>query len=424
MSKSIVSIVKGTDADQMVEQAINHLGGIESLIRPGSTVVLKPNAGHPGSPESAINTSPAVVTAAIKAIQKAKPGKIILAEAAAIGCDTMECLEVSGIKQAALDAGVDDIRDIKSDTDLVKVPIEVPTSDIKHVDLPRFLLDADHFVNLPIFKSHVSMVFSCALKNIKGVVQDIVHYVMHTTDLAAAMMDLGSVIQPDFTIVDMIHPMEGYGPHSGTPADVGCIVAGKDMVAIDATACRMVGLALEEVPYFDAALEKGLGVFDEGLIEIRGNSIDEVQKKLFLPYLEGFEAFPEYTFHVERGCSSCQGLAAFTMSKLKSLNEYDKNAGMHIAIGKVRGIPENIKDGTELLLFGDCTKSLKKRLEKEGRTALYCEGCPPGEPFPAWMMVERKSAEEIVMTEGLDLRKKMEDEDQLFRQWVSRQRST
>ncbi len=424
MSKSIVSIVKGTDADRMVEQAIDHLGGIESLIKPGSTVVLKPNAGHPGGPDSAINTSPAVVSAAIRVIRKAKPGKIILAEAAAIGCDTMECLEVSGIKQAALDAGVDDIRDIKSDTDLVKVPIEVPTSDIKHVDLPKFLLEADHFVNLPIFKSHVSMVFSCALKNIKGVVQDIVHYVMHTTDLAAAMMDLGSVISPDFTIVDMIRPMEGYGPHSGIAADVGCVVAGKDMVAIDATACRMVELSLDEVPYFDAALEKGLGVFDEELIEIRGNSIKEVEKKLFLPYLDGFDAFPEYTFHVDRGCSSCQGLAAFTMSKLKSLNEYTKNAGMHVAIGKIRGIPENIEDGNELLLFGDCTKSLKKRLEKEGKTALYCEGCPPGEPFPVWMMIQRMTAEEIVLTEGEGLRKRMEDEDTAFRNWVTEQQNS
>lgn len=421
MSKSIVSIVKGNDAEQMVKQAIDHLGGIKSLIRSGSTVVLKPNAGHPGPPESAINTSPDVVRAAIKLVQEAKPGKIILAEAAAIGCDTMECLEVSGIKQAAEEAGVDDIRDIKSDTDLVKVPIEHPTSDIKHVDLPKFLLDADHFVNLPIFKSHVSMVFSCALKNIKGVVQDIVHYVMHTTDLAAAMMDLGSVVSPDFTIVDMIRPMEGYGPHSGTPANVGCVMAGKDMVAVDATACRIVGLQLEEVPYFDAALEKGLGVFDEALIDIRGNSIQEVKKNLFLPYLDGFEAFPEYTFHVERGCSSCQGLAAFTMSKLKSLNEYDKNAGMHIAIGKIRGIPENIREGKDLLLFGDCTKSLRKRLEKEGKTAMYCEGCPPGEPFPAWMMIERKSAEEIVLTEGESLRKRMENEDALFRKWVAEQ---
>lgn len=421
MTKSIVSIVKGDNAARMVTEALDHLGGVKSLINEGSTVVIKPNAGHPGGPESAINTSPAVLTAAIREIRKANPGHIILAESAAIGCNTMECLEVSGLKQAALDAGVDDIRDIKSDKDLVRIPIENPTSDIKHVDLPRFLLDADHFVNLPIFKSHVSMVFSCALKNLKGVVQDTVHYVMHTTDLAAAMMDLGAVIQPDFTIADMIHPMEGYGPHSGTPANIGCVVAGTDMVAIDATACRMVGLPIEDVPYFDAALEKGLGVFDEELIEIRGNRINEVKRNLFLPYLEGFEAFPEYTYFIERGCSSCQGLAAFTMSKLKSLDQYHENAGMHIAIGKIRGIPEGMKDGTELLLFGDCTKSLKKRLEKEGRTALFCGGCPPGEPIPSWMIIERKSAEEIRKEGHPGIRNRMEKEDKIFRQWIAEQ---
>lgn len=418
MSKSVVALVKGVDAEAMVEQALEHLGGVKSLIKRGSIVVLKPNAGHPGSPESAINTSPAVVRAAIKVIQKAKPKKIILAEAAAIGCDTMNCLETSGIRQAAIEAGVDDIRDIKSDTDLVKKRIENPTSDIKHVELPRFILEADHFVNLPIFKSHVSMVFSCALKNIKGVVQDIIHYVMHTTDLAAAMMDLGSVIQPDFTIVDMIRPMEGYGPHSGTAAYVGCILAGRDMVAIDATACRIVGLPIDKVPYFDAALAKGLGVFDEDLIEVLGNSIKEVYKPLFLPYLEGFDAFPEYTFHMEKACSSCQGLAAFTMSKLKSLGEYEKNAGMHIAVGKNKGIPEGMKFGKDLLLFGDCTKSLKDRIEKAGQTALYCEGCPPGEPFPTWIMVERKNLNEIAAT-----RERMEDEDKLFREWVAKQSS-
>ena len=91
------------------------------------------------------------------------------------------------------------------------------------------------------------------------------------------MMDLGDVVRPDFTVVDMIRPMEGFGPHSGTPVDFGCIVAGRDMVAIDATACRMVGLPLEKVEYFEAAREKGLGNFDEEQIEILGNSIEEVQ---------------------------------------------------------------------------------------------------------------------------------------------------
>ena len=39
MLKSLVSIVKGTDVDKMVEEALSLLGGVDSLIKPGSVVV-------------------------------------------------------------------------------------------------------------------------------------------------------------------------------------------------------------------------------------------------------------------------------------------------------------------------------------------------------------------------------------------------
>lgn len=190
MARSVVSIVKGTNAQEMIGEALSLLGGVRSLIKPGSVVVIKPNAGHPSLPETSVNTSPAFVAAVIKELRKAQPKEIIMAEASAMGCDTLECFEVSGIGKAAEDAGVDKIIDIKKDKDLIKIPIRDARSDITSVRLPRFLVEADHIVNLPIFKSHVSMVFTCALKNMKGVVQDNVHYQMHQTNLAAAMMDL------------------------------------------------------------------------------------------------------------------------------------------------------------------------------------------------------------------------------------------
>jgi len=107
VQKSIVSIVKGTDAQKMVEEALSLLGGVESLIKPNSTVVIKPNIGHTYPPETSVNTSPAMVAAAIKVLRKARPRRIILAEASAIGCDTLKCMEVSGIRKAAEEAGVD-----------------------------------------------------------------------------------------------------------------------------------------------------------------------------------------------------------------------------------------------------------------------------------------------------------------------------
>jgi len=418
MDKSIVSIVKGTDPDRMVAQAVDHLGGVRSLIRPGSTVVIKPNAGHEGAPESSVNTSPGVVAAVIRVVKQADPGKIILAESSAIGCETMACLESSGIKKAAEEAGVDEIRDIKSEEDLVKQPIESPTSAIKQVELPRFLVEADHLVNVPIFKSHVSMVFTCALKNLKGVVQDKHHYVMHCTNLANAMMDLGDVVRPDFTVVDMIRPMEGFGPHSGTPVEFDCVVAGRDMVAIDATACRMVGLPLEKVEYFDAAREKGLGTFAEDQIEIRGNSIEEVRRELYLPYLEGFDAWPEYNFHLRMACSTCQGLLSFTMSKLKALDQYEKNKGIHIVLGRHSRVPDGAPLGNDLVLMGDCSMGLKKRIEKAGGTCLHIPGCPPAEPVPAWVIADRG----VPAGEVVDVRKRHVEEEKIFKRWLSEQR--
>ena len=147
-----------------------------------------------------------------------------MAEAAAMGCDTFDCLRVSGILEAAEKAGVDKVIDIKQDKDLLNIPIRDARSDIKKMLLPRFLLEAEHIINLPIFKTHCSMVFTCALKNMKGVVQDKVHFQMHQTNLAEAMMDLWSIMKPDLNIADMTRPAEGFGPHNTIPMEMGCLV--------------------------------------------------------------------------------------------------------------------------------------------------------------------------------------------------------
>ena len=113
-------------------------------------------------------------------------------------------------------------------------------SNLHHVKLPRRLLEADHLINLPILKAHASMVFSCALKNIKGVVQDAVHLQMHQQNLTMAMMDVWSVCRADINIVDAIRPASGYSPHTPVPIEVGCILGSSDPVAVDLIACDLV----------------------------------------------------------------------------------------------------------------------------------------------------------------------------------------
>ena len=388
--KSVVAISKGDDPEKMVAEIFSLLGGVENLIRPRSTVVIKPNAGHPAGPETSVNTSPAVVAAVINAVKKAGPKEIILSEAAAIGCDTAVVLEASGIGAAAENAGAR-IIDIKREKDLINIPIRDARSNLKRVKLPRFLLEAEHIINLPIFKSHASMVFTCALKNLKGVVQDAVHLQMHQTDLAAAMMDVWSIIRPDLSIADLIRPAEGFGPHTTLPTDFGCLVGSKDPVALDATACRMVGLGLDKVAYFSAAMERGLGKFEEDEIEVRGRSIDEVFKQLWFPYLEGFETWPQYHFDTRGACSSCEALVAFTMEKLKALGEYERNAGCTILVGAKRDdeMPTDV-DPNDVILVGDCLK----RFRGKG-VGHWVGNCPPLEPHVLWAIIDREDHYEM-----------------------------
>ena len=409
MAKSIVSIAKGNDPEKLVYEVLEPFGGVKALIQSKSTVVIKPNAGHPAPAETSVNTNPEVVAALIKEVRKANPKEIILAEAAAMGCDTMESLKVSGILKAAEDAGVDKVIDIKKDEDLLDIPIRDARSAIKKMRLPRFLLEAEHIINLPIFKTHCSMVFTCALKNMKGVVQDKVHFQMHQTNLAEAMMDLWSIIKADLNIADMIRPAGGFGPHTTIPMEMGCLVAGKDPVAVDATACRMVGLGINLVEYFIPARERGLGNFEEDLIDIQGKTIQEVYQPIWLPYLEGFDKYPEYTINTAGACSSCLSLIGLTMEKLRALGQYDGNTNATILVGNKKEIPQGI-DPRNLILIGDCLKKYRKH-------GVFVEGCPPGEPAPHWAIVDRWMPEDIDISDpaiGEIVRTRMESETPQF----------
>jgi hypothetical protein len=68
---------------------------------------------------------------------------------------------------------------------------------------------------------------------------------------------------------------------------------------------------------------KGLGNFPRKRLKFR-NRIEEVFQKLYIAYLDGLGYF-WYDFRVKNACNTCQGLTAFTMSKLKALGEYEKN---------------------------------------------------------------------------------------------------
>lgn len=368
--RALVAIAKEPEIQASVTKVFDLMGGVTNMIEKGSTVVLKPNAGHAAPAESAVCTNPETLRAVIHEVRKAQPRSIVVAESAAVGCDTMECYQLSSIAKVCEEENVEMI-DIKKDKDLVNVAVRGYKSNIKHAKIPKFLLEADHIINLPILKAHASMVFSCALKNIKGTVQDAVHVTMHQQNLTMAMMDVWYAVRPDINIVDAINVASGFSPHTPTPLHVGVIMGSYDPVALDMIACDVVGIDTDKVSYFEAAEEAELGICDRAHIDVVGEKVEDVYKKMWIPYIGGMDKWPEYDIRCQGACSSCQAMLALNMETLKAIGAYDENSDKTIVIGGRNTIPED-KPKDKIILHGNCTRKFADK-------GLWIPGCPPGE---------------------------------------------
>ena len=413
--KSVVALAHGKDVQENVTRVFDMLGGVTNLIKPGTTVVLKPNAGHAAPPEFAVCTHPETVRAVIREVRKANPKRIVIAESAAVGCDTIECFEACGITKMAEEEGVE-LYDIKREKDLINVAVRGYRSNISHVKLPKLLLEAEHIINLPILKAHASMVFSGALKNIKGVVQDQVHTTMHQQNLTMAMMDVWSVCRPDLNIMDVMNAASGYSPHTPTPIELDCVMGSKDPVALDRIACELTGIDPEGVDYFRVADEVGLGTTNEEDIEVVGDKVADCYKKMWVPYLEDIRTrWPEYEVHCEGACSSCQALLTLNMETLKAIGIYDENKDMVIVAGGRNTLSPDTPD-EKIILHGNCTR---KHL-KDHPNAFFLQGCPPGEGS-LYMTVVRKEA--VVGQPELMpwIRHRMEEDAPAWRAYVEKE---
>ncbi|MFH1031295.1 MAG: DUF362 domain-containing protein, partial [Chloroflexota bacterium] len=334
--------------------------------------------------------SPSVISAVIKAIRKANPKEIIMTENV-MPSDTLEGFEVNGQKKAAEDAGVDRIINITGYKDLIKIPLRNPYGDTDNISLPRFLVEADHLISLPIFKTHVSMMYTAAMKNLFGLLVREDKTRMHLNfpkngqaGCALGLMDLWLSSRADLSIVDMIRPAEGYGPLGGIPVDFGCIVASKDPIAVDSTCCRMTGLDITKTPYFQAIIDANLGKYKEDDIEVRGKKAKDVFKKLWTPYLEPLDKYPEYKIYKHGGaCFLCEGLISWSLERLKPMGEYEKNAGMSIVYGRAKELPKGVKP-QDLILLGNC---IPGKFRDKG---IWVQACPPAEMQPTWAIIDRK----------------------------------
>jgi uncharacterized protein (DUF362 family) len=115
------------------------------------------------------------------------------------------------------------------------------------------------------------------MKNMFGLLPDKFKGKYHMKGISKVIADINSVLKPALTVIDGFVAMEGLGPVSGSPVQMNLIVAGKDVVATDSTASRIMGFDPQEVAHIRMAYDRGLGETDN--IEILGESVSSIMRK-------------------------------------------------------------------------------------------------------------------------------------------------
>ena len=257
----------------------------------GARVLLKPNLVE-FEPESVINTHPAVIGASAVACRRLGAREVVVAEGPGHRRDLEYLLASTRTLPVLRDERLPFV-DLNHD-DVAAVPLRTWYTDLGTLALPQTVLDADVIVSLPKLKTHHWAGLTCAMKNLFGVVPGAVYgwpkNVLHFKGIGESILDIVATVRPHLAIVDGIIGMEGDGPILGTPRPAGVLIMGRDVVAVDATAARVMALRPEGIGYLREAA-RFLGHMEAARIPMRGERLERfVTPFRVLPAFEGLRA--------------------------------------------------------------------------------------------------------------------------------------
>jgi uncharacterized protein (DUF362 family) len=292
--KPKVAIVKALkDPEAAVKKAIDLLGGIEQFIMPGETVLLKPNLFTVKGPETGATTDMRVVLGAAYLLQENK-NHCILGECPAMASYTRPDIVFDGLGiHKICEKNQIEVRVLDRDP-----PVKVSVDGIVLNDFwfPKTSLDYP-IINIPKLKTHALTTLTAAVKNLFGLQQGGVkahHHVTVKNDAEAfnhLLLDLYEAIKPQIrlNIVDAIIAMEGEGPTTGEPVNLGLIIVGGDAVAVDIVSSALMDWNPMDVGTNFLARKRELGPHSLNDVEVLGESIESVKTFFKKPQIQSGE---------------------------------------------------------------------------------------------------------------------------------------
>lgn len=263
---------------EAMEQVLSSLGGIGAWVKPGQSVLIKPNLLTAREPEKAVTTHPEVVRALIRILKR--HGAVPSVGDSPSNVTRLEELWTrTGFRALCAEEQVPLLNLEKSGS----VPFTVNGFSFS---VAQPVLKADVVISVPKVKTHVLTIFTGAVKNMYGTIpgfQKTALHKLHPTpqDFGDLMAAIYSAAKPHLSIADGIVGMDGDGPSGGDPVKLRFLAASADGVALDRVLCAVLGVDPRAVPYFRPLRESHLGETNIDQIDVAGASIADLTPPSF-----------------------------------------------------------------------------------------------------------------------------------------------
>jgi uncharacterized protein (DUF362 family) len=248
------------------------LGGLEKFIRPGDTVLLKPNFIAPRPRHCATQTDPAVIIETARMLKDfgARP---FVGDSPAWG-NVFSCIKALKLEEALrkLSVPVKQLDNPKK--------CRMGASNTK-VGISSIALDADVIISLAKLKTHQQLVATFAVKNMFGCVSGKRKALWHfakgknADDFCQLLIDIYKFLNPALTIIDGIVVMDGPGPIKGRARPLGWLIGGTEPIACETICCELVNIKPDDLPIIKTARQVGFGCSDLSRIEILGDGLPQ-----------------------------------------------------------------------------------------------------------------------------------------------------
>ncbi|MFA5264162.1 MAG: DUF362 domain-containing protein [Opitutaceae bacterium] len=264
--KPVLVAVRDGSRSAMLDRALTELGGLQAFLKPGQSVVIKPNIGWNVTPERGGDTHPELVAHLVKLCLAAGAKTVNVFD---YTCNPWrDCYTNSGIEDAVKAAGG---TMMPGNDKTYYREVEIPNGKVlKKARVHQLVLDSDVFFNVPVLKHHSGSLMTASMKNLMGVIWDRSFY--HRADLHQCIADFVTFKRPTLNILDAYHPMFRNGPRGLTVEDLvekRMLFACTDIVAIDAAAARVLDHDPADIRHIAMAAQHNVGIMDLSKVDVR-----------------------------------------------------------------------------------------------------------------------------------------------------------